>query len=472
MFNQVDLDAALAEKWDVIIAGTSFAAMFFSRALPNNLKILFVEKGTVQVHDDQLRSGTLGRETLDQENTSDHEKIWVAHSKFGGNSNCWWGQTPRFHPNDFSLKTLYGIGQDWPLNYDDLEPFYGEVERVMEIAGGGNEHILPRSTPFPFPPHASSLSDQYFQVKRPDIWFPAPTARSNGGSRTPCCSNGVCSLCPIDAKFTILNGIGAFERRGAALLLGSEVRAIHIENGQAKGVEVCNEDGRTVELKADVIALGTNAFFNVAIMLRSGIESPALGRYIHEQASRDVSVDVAIKNYYGGTSITGHCYGLYDGEHRRENGGVMIENYNAPSHIRHEPGKWTQRLHLKFIVEDLPQAKNRVVLGEDGEPRILWHGHSEYASKGLKFAENNLASVLPVEIEAMFSHPRNATEAHIQGTHRMGNDPTTSVVDTSLRTHAVENLFALGAGAFPSCSPANPTLTLSALSMRAGETLK
>ena len=121
---------------------------------------------------------------------------------------------------------------------------------------------------------------------------------------------------------------------------------------------------------------------------------------------------------------------------------------------------------------DLPQADNRVVLGETGEPRVLWRGHSDYALKGLDFAEENLASVLPVDIEAMFSHRQNTTEAHIQGTHRMGLDPKTSVVDTRMRTHAAQNLFALGAGAYPSCSPANPTLTLSALSLRAGGSLQ
>lgn len=471
MFNQLDLDAARSQKWDVIIAGTSFAAMFFARSLPENLNVLFVEKGRIQQHNDQLVRGIQNKAIIDQKNSSDHNKTWVAHTKFGGNSNCWWGQTPRFHPNDFRLKTRYAVGTDWPIGYDDLEPLYGEVETVMEIAGGGNEHILPRSIPFPYPAQAASLSDRHFQEKRPDIWFPVPTARSNGGSRANCCANGVCNLCPVDAKFSILNGLSAFERRGAHLLLDTEVRAVRTENGIAKGVEVQDRNGRSAEIQADLVALGTNALYNAAILLRSDIDSPALGRYIHEQASRDVSVDVGIDNYYGGSSITGHCYGLYDGEHRRNNGGVMIENYNSPSHIRPEIGKWTKRLHLKFIVEDLPLADNRVVLGESGEPRILWQGHSDYALKGLDFASENLSSVLPVEIETVQNHPQNTTEAHIQGTHRMGNDPASSVVDSHLHIHGLQNLFALGAGAFPSCSPANPTLTLSALSMRAGRSI-
>ena len=102
----------------------------------------------------------------------------------------------------------------------------------------------------------------------------------------------------------------------------------------------------------------------------------------------------------------------------------------------------------------------------------MWTGHSEYGRKGLDFALQNLASILPVNIEALYHYRQGETEAHIQGTHRMGTDPATSVVDARLRSHAAPNLFVLGAGAFPSCSPANPTLTLAALSLLAGGTLQ
>ena len=472
MFEQVDLDEAAGRKWDVIVAGTSFAAMFFSKALPAGLDVLFIEKGAIQPHQDQLARGTRYIEEIDQENTSGHKKGWVAHTLFGGNSNCWWGQTPRLHPNDFRLRSLYGIGEDWPLSYDDLEPHYLEAEQVMEIAGGGNEHVLPRSAPFPYPPHALTLAETEFARARPDIWFPAPAARANGGSRNTCCANGVCDLCPIDAKFTILNGLSAFERPGARLLTKAEVRSVRIEGNRARGVAVRTGFGRTTELRAEVIALATNALFNAAILLRSDLGNAALGRYINEQTAREFFVDIPIENYYGGTSVTAHCYGLYDGVHRRDNGAVLVESYNSPPKLRPEPGKWTHRLHLKCIAEDLPLAENRVILTGAGEPRILWTGHSEYGRKGLDFALRNLATILPVEIEALYHYRQGETEAHIQGTHRMGTDPATSVVDTRLRSHAAPNLFVLCAGAFPSCSPANPTLTLAALSLLAGGTLK
>ncbi len=468
MIAELSLADASRRHWDVVIVGTSFAAMFFARGLPEHLRVLFVEKGRIESHADQLTLRPGAMEDFAMENRSGAAKIWVANSLFGGNSNCWWGQTPRMLPSDFRLQTLYGQGLDWPIGYDDLEPYYGEVEDLMEVSGGGTDAILPRSQPFPFPPHIPSRSDVICRRDRPDIWFAMPSARSNGGNRPTCCGNGVCSLCPIDAKFTILNGIASFTRGGIAMVTGAEVRQVDIAAGAVQAVLVRSPDGTETRIAADRVALGANAIFNAAILLRSGLTGPALGRYLNEQTSVTLEVDVAVPNYFGGTSITGCCYGLYDGPHRSQRAAVLVGNFNAPAGLRHEPGRWTERMKIKFIAEDLPQADNRVELAIDGSVHLSWVGHSDYAFAGLAAAKNNLGEILPFAIERVVSETSAATEAHIQGTHRMGNDPTTSVVDGQLRYHGVAGLFALGSGAFPSCPPANPTLTLSALSLRAG----
>ncbi len=162
-----------------------------------------------------------------------------------------------------------------------------------------------------------------------------------------------------------------------AMLTGAEVRAVDIQGGQARGVEVRMRDGAQARIAGGVVALGANAIFNAAILLRSGLTSPALGRYLHEQASATIDIDIDAPNYFGGTSITSHCYAFYDGAHRRDAGAVLIENYNAPSSLRHEPGKWTQRMQLRLMAEDLPQAENLVRLGDDDEPHVIWTGHSD-----------------------------------------------------------------------------------------------
>lgn len=464
MFETVNASQAQARHWDVIIAGSSFASMFFLYGLPKDLSVLIVEKGGIQEHWDQIENQINGLEEWPMSNTSGHEKEWVAHTVFGGNSNCWWGQTPRFHPDDFKLRTTAGVGEDWPISYDDLEAYYGEVETVMEISGGGNEAILPRSTPFPYPPHIPSLSDavlQDFDAR----WFPAPTARSNGGSRANCCSNGVCHLCPIDAKFTILNASEKFTRPGVSLLHDAEIYALETSAGIVKTAEI-RAGGKNMTLTADLFALGTNAVNNAVILLRSGFDNPLIGTHLHEQTSLYLKIDVPQKNYFGGTSITGHGYQFYDNIDRSLAAAVMIENYNAPVELRQDKDRWTERLSLKLIAEDLPQQENRILLRDDA-PFIEWKGHSDYALAGLKRATDQIQSVLPWEIESLSVSDLSRTEAHIQGTTKMGTDTTSSVVNANLNYHGVPNLFVLGSGAFPSCSPANPTLTLSALSLRA-----
>lgn len=470
MLPAVSLSDAAARRWDVVIAGSSFAGMFFLRALPPGLSVLVVEKGAVQDHAALIANRALRpAEAFSQDNRSGEAKEWIAHTLFGGNSNCWWGCTPRFHPADFAMASRYGVGEDWPLTYDDLAPYYDEVEAVMEISGGGSDHILPRRAPFPYPPHAPTRSDLAFR-KGNSNWFAQPTARSNGGSRGQCCANGVCDLCPVDAKFTILNGIDAFAHDGAALLPETDLRAVQIEAGMARGALLRGSDGREAKIGADLVALAANAVFNAAILMRSGAGGPAVGQGLTEQASRYLKIEAPGLGYFGGTSITGHGYDLYDGPWRADHSGVLVEVYNTPRYVRTEPGRWTDVARLKLIVEDMPDARNRVELKDD-EPHLVWHGYSDYAYRAFDWAADRLAALLPLDIERVSLGDVAPTEAHILCTHPMGPDPARHVTDADLKVHGVPNLLALGGGAFPTPGLANPTLTLAALSTRAGRRL-
>jgi len=471
MFPIINHTDAAAQDWDMVIAGSSFAAMFFLRGLPEGLRVLVVEKGPLLLDAPIRASRDRGLEEFAQDNRSDHRKLWVAHSVFGGNSNCWWGQTPRFHPSDFELFERYGQAAPWPLDYGTLEPYYSEVEALMGIAGGDSDHLLPRSSPFPFPAHQVSRSDAACIAAQPEYWVPCPTARSNGADRGQCCANAICDRCPVDAKYTILNGFSAFDRPDVWLLPETELWDVQFAGRQTRAVTIRDTSGALVEIPTRAVGLGANGIFNAAILLRSGLEHAALGRFLHEQGSDTHEIDIAHEGYFGGTTITAHCYGAYDGPHRREAGAVLMETLNAPASIRLEPGRWTDRMHIKFIAEDIPQAENRIELARDGSAQVIWHGHHDYVAAGLAHAAEILPRLLPFEIEGWARGPRSLTEAHIQGTHRMGTDPNSAVTDAQSRVHGYDGLYALGAGNFPTSSPANPTLTLAALSLMAGRSL-
>jgi choline dehydrogenase-like flavoprotein len=74
-------------------------------------------------------------------------KSWNFTIGFGGSSNCWAAGVPRMLPNDFRLKSLNGVGYDWPVSYDNLASYYDEVEDVMSVSGPRHNWPFPWTIP-------------------------------------------------------------------------------------------------------------------------------------------------------------------------------------------------------------------------------------------------------------------------------------------------------------------------------------
>ncbi|MBA3588013.1 GMC family oxidoreductase [Methylibium sp.] len=470
------------KSFSLAVVGTGFASTFFLleylKYARKDERILVLERG--RRVDPALRLqrrgifGGPGFNDLIINRTP--QKGWVQNIAFGGGS-CWTGNTPRMHPNDFHTHSLYGVGTDWPLTYEDIEPYYVRVEHAMGIAGA-SEGPFPRSEPYRYPAHRFNAFDEVLAAKYPGQHIHFPSARSSSveTGRPVCCASGVCSVCPISSKFQIdLHMAQLYDDPRITLLLEAEVERVDIEAGQVTGVQY-RRDGREQHAAADLVAVGAHAIMTPFILLRSGLSDPALGRYLNEQISRDVQIDlVGVDNYGGGQAVTGLGAMFLDGAFRRDRPACLVENWNVPW-LRAEHGRWRQRALLKFVFEDLPSADNHVALApEDGsKPAIHYPRASSYMQAGFDSLEGRvteLLSGLPVESFHILPKQGIGGSAHIQGTTRMGTDPQTSVVDADLRHHALRNLLVLGGGSFPTCPAANPTLTLSALSMRAAERL-
>ncbi|MDM8569151.1 GMC oxidoreductase [Thiotrichales bacterium HSG1] len=291
-----------------------------------------------------------------------------------------------------------------------------------------------------------------------------------------CCATGVCTLCPADAKFTIQNEMAhLYQDSRVSLMLESEALAVETEGGQATGVRY-KQNGKELVAKADLVVLGANAIFNPYLLQRSNLTHPLLGKRLHEQVGQHVRVDLAgVHNFQGSTMITGHGYMLYDGPHRSKHAACIIENFNIPLYnLRLERGKWRQVAYFKFIFEDLPSNDNYVAISEKSPhlPKVVYPHHSADAQRGIDNLPTVLSKILaPLPVEDITYQYVTDTEGHIQGTTIMGNAPETSIVDKNLVHHQVRNLMVLGSSVFPTCSPANPTLTLSALSLLAADRL-
>ncbi len=476
----------MTDHYDVIVVGTGFAGAFFlmrylERA-PSNACVLVLERGNRDTKSWQLanrRTSSLDAETLFVNNTP--EKHWLMSPGFGGNSKCWWGGATRMMPGDFELHSRYNVGVDWPLSYDQLEAHYCDVETIMAVSGP-SDSPMPRSRPFPLPPHRFSDPDALLKNAFPNQWFHPATARASAstGTRGICCGNGICELCPQDAKFTIENGLRhIYADARVELQLQSEVEFIETSGSSARGVQYAN-DGQSKKATADLVVLAASALFNPHILLRSGITHAVLGKGLHEQMPIDVCLNLrGVKSYNGSTMISGNGYLFYEGEHRREHAACLIETWNSPfvhqrASLRAERGRWTERAYLRFMFDDLPRADNAVTVNA-ANPRLAeltFNGYSTYAQRGMDRVPamiDILAKALPVEDIESISVGR--TTAHIQGTVAMGTDPATSVVDRHLIHHQIRNLIVLGASAFPTASPAYPTLTIAALSLWAADHL-
>ena len=146
---------------NLVLVGSSFASTFFLhrylQRAPASARVLVLERGAHREHSWQLiNRGELIREAEASYDGRRSSKPWVFRLAFGGSSNCWWACTPRFLPEDFRLHSTYGVGRDWPLSYDDLEPYYCEAEAIMAVSGPDDGTPFPMSRPYPQPPHRFS----------------------------------------------------------------------------------------------------------------------------------------------------------------------------------------------------------------------------------------------------------------------------------------------------------------------------
>lgn len=471
--------------YDTIFVGSGFACSFFLRKRlhlsPASARFLVLERGPLVQHADQVadrRNSPIAAQStfrVDSPEGVETHKRWQFNIGFGGSSNCWWGGTPRMLPSDFEMMTRYGVGRDWPLNYDELAPFYTEVEQVMQIAGSVTTPF-PNKPTYPLPGHRMSDPDRALQLAYPDQYFNQPTARASRptDTRGRCCANGVCHLCPVDAKFTILNGMrDVYEDPRVTLITDAEVLSVDVAAGVAEGV-FYRHQGREERVTGESVVLGANAIFNPYLLLRSGLNSGPVGHRLHEQGSFRAHVYMdGMSGFQGSSSITGHGYMLYDGEHRRDAGAALIEGWNVPR-FRLDHGRWTERTELYIVVEDLPKDEDtvRVDPEDNSRPVVSYTGHGDYFLRGVDRAKRELEKVLaPLPIERIDFTPLNQSEAHNQGTTAMGDDPASSVVDRDLVHHQVRNLYVLGNSTFPTGAPANPTLTNTALATRAAQVM-
>lgn len=419
----------------------------------------------------------------------------------GGSSLAWGAVTPRFLENDFRLASRYGVGRDWPIDYDDLEPYYLAAERLMGVAGDSDSVRWPRrSAPYPMPAFPMTKTDMFVKEACDKLGIPldsVPVARNSIDylGRPKCVHYAACRACPIGAMYGADATVEALEKtRHFQLNLGADVVRIE-KNSAGAAYRVVWMDENHVEhaLEAERIVLAVQAVETVRILMDSGLanETGLLGRGLMEHPKFYLmgrvtpQLDAHRFGFESATSLLFHDHprrGEYAG------GRMMVREGAGPSpaDIARTSGLWGKALAdeirevfghyvtLGAFLEQLPDDDNRVSLSETlkndyGRPaaKIEFNLMGDYETRGyqaLKHQMERIFDALGATDVRVLMPPSIA--GHYMGTHRMGRDPNTSITNDRLECHTVKNLFLASFGAFPTGGISNPTLTGMALTMR------
>ncbi|MBA2598132.1 MAG: GMC family oxidoreductase [Chloroflexia bacterium] len=531
-----------AEPYDVVIAGAGVAGgLIAARLAQAGARVAILESGPRVDRDEavNLYRAAIAKtpeapypgtdwaprpDTLDL----DHYYVQSGPEKFkstyerrvGGTTWHWLGTTVRLLPSDFAMQTRYGVGVDWPISYEELEPWYGEAERELGVAGESSRDLgSPRSGDYPMPAIPISFGDQLWVKAAATLGWtvePSPQARNSVEyqGRPACCGNAMCiPICPIQAKYDASYHIQLAEDAGARLFENAVAYRIEVNNeGAVTAVRYKTPDGAEQTITGSIYVGAANAIETAKLLLLSTSEatpngvansSDQVGRNLSDHPIQ-LSIAASIEPYYpyrGPLSVAG-IEQLREGDFRRDRAALRIElgndgwswpgfdplgvaqqliaqGYAGEELFQTVGARIPHQVRLASLTEQLPNPENRIVPDETNRDAIriprpkLSYRYDAYTSGGIQAAQqahDALFDALGVSFREHVAGVQGA--GHLMGTYRMGADPRTSVTDADGRAHDHPNLFLAGAGLFPTTGTANPTLTLAALALRTAATIE
>lgn len=452
----------------------------------------------------------------------------------GGSTWAWRGNTPRYLPSDFHLRTNFGVGRDWPFDYYELEPWYVQAEKELGVSGNHDEldGLFDgfRSEPFPMPGIPLTYSDQLIKaringkmVRGTEVRVvTTPQARNSRAydNRPACEGHSNCiPLCPIQAKYD-----ATVHLRRALAHPEVTLRTAAVVTKLAKGAdgrvqEVFFKDWHSADPKEEhtvrggIVVLAAHAVETPKILLMSsGLanSSGMVGRNLmdHVQFELAAMFPEPVYPFRGPQSVTG-IEAFRDGAFRSQRSGFRMTIGNdgwgrtgSPASVIGgllQDGKWGSALpaavaelipkmvRLSWSTEMLADPANRIELSDKsddlGIPRPKFtFDIGDYVRAALVEGNETSKELFDLMgatisrsskplVDPQTGRMNWNTAAHIMGTTIMGNDPRDSVVNRFGRAHDVPNLWIVGSSVFPTSATANPTLTLAALALRTSQAI-
>ena len=500
---------------DICIVGAGAAGGVLAYELSKaGLKVVVIEAGPFWNPQTDFASDELAMQSLAWNDTrlvAGSDPLAMGHNNsgrgVGGGTVHFTGVFYRFHESDFKVKTMDGVADDWPITYQDLEPYYDKIEKDIAVSG---PHHFPWGAfhgPYPYPEREPiSANSEIFRrgcekLGIRSVVAPLAILSAPFDGRPPCINRGFCNQgCLPNAKFsTLIHHIPKAIGHGAEVLSDCMVTQVLLDKtGKVTGVTF-SHDSKEYFQGAKIVILANFCIETPRLLLHSACpqfpdglanSSGMVGKALMPHSGHDVFCKFHDEvRLYKGTPVLAATQEFYETDASRG----FVRGYTLNAHgsrplgvaknLTNRAGIWGQKLYdimrdynfyaqVTLVGEVLPNLNNSVTLSDEkdeyGMPRpIVTFSYGDNDNKliahGVKMAEEIL--------KAMGGEPAFviADTGHLHGTCRMGNDPANSVVDGYCRSHDIPNLYICSASVFVTSGGANPTETVMAVAARTAD---
>lgn len=500
----------MTTSYDIIIIGTGAGGATLAHALaPTGKSILVLERGQflVRSKDNWDPEQVFRREiyhTPEKWLTREGKEFRPGQAYLvGGNTKVFGAALLRLRRQDFG-EIAYddGVSPAWPIQYDELEPYYNEAERLYFVHGERGEDPTdpPASKPYAYPklshePRIEEIAGQLQGMGLRPFHLPIGVKRFEENIKeSPCIRCNTCDGFPClvnakgDAEQSCL--VHALRHPNVSLMTGAKVEKIETDSSgtRATAVQVAvNGDVRRFE--GGLIVLSAGAINSAALLLKSASprhpqglanSSGLVGKnYMCHNNSAMLAIHptrknptlfqktIGINDFYFGRA--GDPIGHIQMLGKATEGILKADQPRAPAFVlkwmaEHSTDWW-------FTTEDLPSRENGVSLTADGRIRLSYTPNNRRPHAKLIEAFKKYLWRAGFRVMLTKGMPIQAV-AHQVGTAVMGKDAAASVLNTDNRTHDVENLYVVDGSFFPSSSHCNPALTIAANALRVGDKIK
>jgi choline dehydrogenase-like flavoprotein len=515
-----------SRNYDVIIIGSGAGGGTLAYALAGTGKrVLLLERGGYVRREKENWSSeavNLGARYNTKETWRDkHGKALHPHTNYyvGGNTKFYGAALFRLRREDFGELVHHGgVSPAWPIGYDDLEPYYGQAERLYRVHGerGVDPTEPPASSPYSFAPvshepRIQELHDDWAAAGLRPFHTPLGIMLDESDpQRSPCIRCSTCDGFPClvrakaDAEVCAVRP--ALASGNVELLEETYVtRLVTSTSGREVRSVLCERRGEHLELFADIVVISAGAINSAALLLRSASDrhpeglanaSGVVGRHYMGHVNSVLMAlsrcsnptvfqkTLSLNDFYFGSPEwqypMGHIsfVGKLDLHALRAGAPAIAPGWTLELMARHSLDFW-------LTSEDLPDPDNRVTLDRGGNIVLSYTPNNVEAHERLTGKLKELVKHQSCHVhggschEGIFS--RNffvgeriplAGVAHQNGTIRFGRDRRSSALNTDCRAHDVDNLYVVDGSFFPSSAAVNPALTIMANALRVGEHLK